>query len=207
MCFKTWQGYEPFNGRDLDRNAYVQVYRNLNRGGYSIRQGGLIVAHADTLFLQLCRMKVNRAGRRRVIKYRVKTVHAYIPMAGEIDIRPLLQYLLENDIRVVCPKTLPKRQLENRVLTSLDELETGIMGTLHPKEPLVYKGSFDLIVVPGLAYDQEKYRLGYGGGYYDGFLGLHPKSLKVGIFYSFQQVDQVPREAHDLRLDELIISQ
>ncbi len=78
MCFKTWQGYEPFNGRDLDRNAYVQVYRNLNRGGYSIRQGGLIVAHADTLFLQLCRMKVNRAGRRRVIKYRVKTVHAYI---------------------------------------------------------------------------------------------------------------------------------
>ena len=140
-----------------------------------------------------------------VQKIHAKTVHAYIPMAGEIDIRPLLHYLLENDIQVVCPKTLPKRQLENRVLTSLDDLETGIMGTLHPKEPLVYKGSFDLIVVPGLAYDQEKYRLGYGGGYYDGFLGLHPKSLKVGIFYKFQQVDQVPREAHDLRLDELII--
>ncbi len=136
-----------------------------------------------------------------------KTVHAYIPFAGEIDIKPLLQNLLENNIQVVCPKTLPKRTLENRILTSLSELETGIMGTLHPKEPLVYNGSFDLIIVPGLAYDQEKYRLGYGGGYYDGFLGLHPKSLKVGIFYSFQQVDQVPREAHDLRLDELIISQ
>jgi hypothetical protein len=95
MFFKTWQGYEPFNGRSLDTSRFVQVYRNLNRGGYSIRQGGLIVAHADTLVLQLCSMKVNRAGRRRVIKYRVKTVHAYIeglvaagaPAKGRVRIR------------------------------------------------------------------------------------------------------------------------
>jgi 5-formyltetrahydrofolate cyclo-ligase len=152
-----------------------------------------------------CDQKICEELASLVHTHKVKTVHAYIPFAGEIDIKPLLHYLLENDIQVVCPKTLPKRKLENRVLTSLNELETGIMGTLHPKEPLVYKGSFDLIVVPGLAYDQEKYRLGYGGGYYDGFLGLHPKSLKAGIFYKFQQVVQVPREAHDLRLDELII--
>jgi 5-formyltetrahydrofolate cyclo-ligase len=159
----------------------------------------------DAVLKAQCDQKICEELTSLIHKHHVKTVHAYIPMAGEIDIRPLLHYLLENDIRVVCPKTLPKRQLENRILTSLEELETGIMGTLHPKEPLVYKGSFDLIVVPGLAYDQEKYRLGYGGGYYDGFLGLHPKSLKVGIFYKFQQVAQVPREAHDLRLDELII--
>jgi|688.fasta_scaffold1146009_1 5-formyltetrahydrofolate cyclo-ligase len=152
-----------------------------------------------------CDQKICEELASLVHQMNAQTVHAYIPFSGEIDIKPFLENMLHQNIQVVCPKTLPKRQLENRVLTSLDSLETGIMGTLHPKEPLLYNGSFDLIIVPGLAYDLEKYRLGYGGGYYDGFLGLHPKSLKVGIFYKFQQVAQVPREAHDLRLDELII--
>jgi 5-formyltetrahydrofolate cyclo-ligase len=59
-------------------------------------------------------------------------IHAYIPMANEINITPLLQQLLNQNKTIVCPKTLPARLLENRILSSLQDLETGIKGTQHP---------------------------------------------------------------------------
>jgi 5-formyltetrahydrofolate cyclo-ligase len=139
-----------------------------------------------------------------IIQRACKTVHAYIPIANEIDITTLLQKLLDLSIVVVCPKTRPARKLENRVLHSLEELEIGIMGTKHPKAPDLYEGNIDLAIVPGLAFDAAKYRLGYGGAYYDTFLAAMPDTFKLGIFYPFQQVDTIPVEAHDVRLDEVL---
>lgn len=130
-----------------------------------------------------------------------QNIHAYIPMKGEINIVPLLQWLLENHYNVATPKTLPKRKLENRKLVSLKNLEFGIMKTQHPVEPIIYHNPFDLIIVPGLAFDEQKYRLGYGGGYYDNFLITQPQAQKVGIFYPFQKVSKVPIEEHDIKLD------
>jgi len=132
-------------------------------------------------------------------------VHAYIPMGSEIDIRPLLAKLVANMITVVMPKTLKNRQLEHLVLDSLDHLESGIYGTSHPKDGIVFNGELDLVIVPGLAFDSENYRLGYGGGYYDTFLTEHPTAFTVGIGYPFQKIDNVPKEAHDACLDKLLV--
>ncbi|MGB0887047.1 MAG: 5-formyltetrahydrofolate cyclo-ligase, partial [Vicingaceae bacterium] len=135
-----------------------------------------------------------------------KTIHAYLPMGKEIDITPLLKKLLANKITIVTPKTLPKRQLENRVLTSFNAIEKGVFGTTHPSNPEVYTGSFDLIIIPGLAFDKNKFRLGYGGGYYDNFIVNHPLAKKIGIFYPEQEVDKVPIELHDYKLDEILVN-
>lgn len=135
------------------------------------------------------------------------TVHAYIPFGTEIDISPLIKKMLDLKITVVCPKTLPKRKLENRILHSLDDIEIGIMGTMHPAQADVFEGKIDLVIVPGLAYDRKNYRLGYGGGYYDNFLITQPGAFKVGIFYPVQQVDVVPVEAHDISLDSILVNE
>ena len=63
---------------------------------------------------------------------RAKIVHSYLPMGAEINVLPLLQKLLDVGIKVICPKTLPKRELEHRVLKSLDKLEEGIMNIQGP---------------------------------------------------------------------------
>ncbi|GGG89046.1 5-formyltetrahydrofolate cyclo-ligase [Polaribacter pacificus] len=131
-------------------------------------------------------------------------IHAYLPMGKEIDIRPLLQNLLAANVKVITPKTLPKRQLLNLVLHSLDEVEQGVFGTSHPANSSEYTGTYDLIIVPGLAFDENNYRLGYGGGYYDTFLEQHPNAFKVGIFYPFQKVAKVPIEPHDVSLDQIL---
>ena len=142
-----------------------------------------------------------------IINSNSKSVHAYIPIANEIDISPLLNKLLDLNITVICPKTLPKRKLENRILLSLNQLETGIMGTKHPLQNDIYNGPIDFIIIPGLAFDKQKFRLGYGGGYYDNFLINHPKAQKVGIFFPFQQVDIVPTEPHDIHLDTILVKE
>lgn len=134
-------------------------------------------------------------------------IHAYLPMGKEINISPLLQALLEKNITVVVPKTLPKRKLENLVLTDLKKVEKGVFGTTHPADAKVYNEDFDLIIVPGLAFDKDNYRLGYGGGYYDNFIVNHEQAKKIGIFYPFQGVEKVPTEAHDMQLDELLIKE
>ena len=61
-----------------------------------------------------------------------------------------------------------------------------------------------MIIVPGLAFDAQNYRLGYGGGYYDNFIVNHAQAKKIGIFYPFQKVEKVPVEAHDFPLDKIL---
>tara|TARA_R110002124_G_scaffold72070_3_gene192955 strand:+ start:1100 stop:1657 length:558 start_codon:yes stop_codon:yes gene_type:complete len=134
-----------------------------------------------------------------------KVVHAYLPMGTEIDIRPFIQNALTKGIKIISPKTLPKRQLENLELHSLLAVEKGVFGTSYPANSTVYSGNYDLVIVPGLAFDNQNFRLGYGGGYYDTFLEQHPTAFKIGIFYPFQEVTSVPKENHDVCLDQILV--
>lgn len=137
-------------------------------------------------------------------RHNYRTVHTYLPMGTEIDITPLITDMLAANMIVVCPKTLPKRQLENLVLKSIDHLEKGPFGTEHPASSEIFLGQYDLIIVPGLAFDHQNFRLGYGGGYYDRFLAGHPDAWTVGICYPFQKRPEIPLEAHDVQLKRVL---
>ena len=79
----------------------------------------------------------------------------------------------------------------------------GDFNILEPQnEP--YKGEFDLIVVPGVAFDRKGNRIGRGKGYYDRFLCRHLNVKRIGICFDFQLVDEVPAEPFDIRMDEVI---
>lgn len=133
-----------------------------------------------------------------------KVLHTYLPMGAEINITPLIRKALENNLTVVVPKTLRKRQLENLVLEDLNHMEPGIFGTYHPVNAEVYTGTYDLIVVAGLAFDGAGNRIGYGGGYYDTFLAGQMQACKAGVCFPFQLMDSLPVEPHDIRLDLII---
>lgn len=139
-----------------------------------------------------------------IIKGNLQFVHSYLPMGAEINIYPLIQLMLEAGITVVTPKTLPKPRMQHLILSSLDELEAGVYGTRHPANAPVFTGKYDLIIVPGLAFDYLNFRLGYGGGYYDNFLVHHPDTYKLGICYPFQRMETIPLESHDVRLEEIL---
>ena len=79
----------------------------------------------------------------------------------------------------------------------------GDFNILEPQnEP--YTGDFDLMVVPGVAFDRQGNRIGRGKGYYDRFLCQHLEVPRIGICFDFQLVDEVPTEPLDIRMDEVI---
>lgn len=79
-------------------------------------------------------------------------------------------------------------------------------GDFHIPEPQShpYTGDFDLIVVPGMAFDREGHRLGRGRGYYDRFLAQHPHVHTIGLCFDFQLLPEIPCEPHDRIIDEVI---
>ena len=79
----------------------------------------------------------------------------------------------------------------------------GDFNIMEPKND-PYTGDFDLIVVPGVAFDNKGNRIGRGRGYYDRFLSHHLDVKRIGICFDFQLVDEVPAEPFDIRMDEVI---
>ena len=66
----------------------------------------------------------------------------------------------------------------------------------------------DIVIVPALAFDSSKNRIGFGGGYYDTFLNKvrekNKNTLFIGVCYDFQMIEEVPIEGHDITLDLVI---
>jgi 5-formyltetrahydrofolate cyclo-ligase len=135
------------------------------------------------------------------------TVSGFWPIKEEIDIRPLMVELLNQGCQLALPvvqgKGLP---LLFRAWRLGDPLEAGVFGTLQPsaKREVVEP---DALIVPLLACDEEGWRLGYGGGFYDRTLaGLRAKKAvtAVGVGFNDQLVPEVPHGPSDQRLDWLL---
>src|SRR5690606_22124850 len=75
-----------------------------------------------------------------------KVIHSYLPIKGEIDITPLLKWAIEKNIKIVCPKVLPERQLENLELLYFDDFDYGPFNTIHPAGNKKYNGLIDFII-------------------------------------------------------------
>jgi 5-formyltetrahydrofolate cyclo-ligase len=134
-------------------------------------------------------------------------VSGFWPMVEELDIRPLMVELVEQGCRLALPVVVAKQQpLVFRAWQPGDVLEGGVFGTLHPApdrevvEP-------DALIVPLLACDEEGWRLGYGGGFYDRTLDRlrgRKNVTAIGVGFDAQLVPHVPHGPDDQRLDWLL---
>ena len=69
---------------------------------------------------------------------------------------------------------------------------------------LLPEETFEVIIVPLVAFDERCNRLGLGGGWYDRFLAMQPQAQTIGLAYDLQQVPSIPTEPHDIALDHVI---
>ena len=133
------------------------------------------------------------------------TLLTYWPLPDEVDIRPLIDQLVAEGKTVVLPKVTGDETMELRRYTSRDDLQEGAFHILEPVgEPFTDYDQIDVALVPGMAFDAAGHRLGRGKGYYDRFLAAHPHLYKIGVCFPFQRVAEVPSEAHDIIMDEVI---
>ena len=134
----------------------------------------------------------------------VQTIVAYYPLSDEVDIRPLLDEWIAEGKTVFLPKVTGDDTMELRRYTGRDDMHEGAFHILEPEgEQFANDVSIDVILVPGVAFDAEGHRLGRGRGYYDRFLSSFPSEF-IGVCFDFQKVDEVPIDAFDIPVDEVI---
>jgi 5-formyltetrahydrofolate cyclo-ligase len=137
-------------------------------------------------------------------------IGAYIAMKDEADPHVILKKLVARNCVIAFPRVAAKDEpLVFHRWKPGDVMQPGAYGIPEPSKdwPLAYP---QILLVPLLAFDARGHRLGYGGGYYDrtlDFLRANSTVRAIGVAYAGQEVDELPREAHDHPLDAVLTEQ
>ena len=130
----------------------------------------------------------------------------YSPIQQEIDTELLFTRARSAGKRVLYPLVCDNN-LQFREVTEAGQRTAGAFGILEPCR-LGEDHSLeavDLIVVPGVAFDLQGHRIGFGKGYYDRCLSQHQKhGIIVGLCHDFQLLEQIPAEGHDIRMEYIV---
>lgn len=131
------------------------------------------------------------------------TVLLYHSLKDEVDTHEFIRKWSRKK-RILLPVVVGD-DLELRIYTGPDDMAIGAYGIEEPiGELFTDYAAIDFIAVPGVAFDRSGNRLGRGKGYYDRLLPRIPSAYKAGICFPFQLVEEVPAEAFDIRMDEVI---
>ncbi|MGI6248597.1 MAG: 5-formyltetrahydrofolate cyclo-ligase [Acutalibacteraceae bacterium] len=136
-----------------------------------------------------------------------ETLLIYASIDIEVDTRKIIDYALEKGKRVALPRCVEgTRNIEYYLIENINQTGPGAFGVLEPDINLTEKLSVfesSLCVVPGLAYDLQGYRLGFGKGYFDRFLSDNNIST-IGICYEECIFPEIPRGRYDKSVDMII---
>jgi 5-formyltetrahydrofolate cyclo-ligase len=137
-------------------------------------------------------------------------VMVYAAFRNEVETMPIIQHCLSEGKKVIVPVAIPKTRelLLSELRDPERELHPGTFGVPEPApefiRPFPAEG-LDLILVPGVAFDEGGFRLGYGAGYYDRFFErLSRKVPSIGLAFETQIIDRVPADPTDRPVDFII---
>ena len=136
-----------------------------------------------------------------------KTISTFIGFGDEVNTWPLIKAAWRSDKKVYIPDTRQGNRKPRFVLFSPgDILRKTKQGPyeLKTKKPSSALSKIDLILVPGLAFDETGTRLGFGGGFYDASLKKFTGAQSLGVFFSCQQAHRLPKENHDQSVDVIL---
>ncbi len=134
---------------------------------------------------------------------------SYIAKDNEVQTQFLIKKALGAGKKVLVPVTQRKsRELLFSEIPSLYAVSTGAFGILEPKpadRKLRHITTADIIIVPGIVWDANGHRLGWGRGYFDGALSkVRKDALSIGLAFDLQLVEKVPREQFDLPVNMIV---
>lgn len=130
-----------------------------------------------------------------------KTIYGYLPYNQEVRTVPMLQKALEDGKRVAVPKCYGD-EMRFIYLDDLSQVEKGYCGIPEPiADGPIADDETALVLMPGLAFDPQGHRIGYGGGFYDKFLAKEPNHPTLALCYGFQMVEHLETEAFDIPVD------
>lgn len=143
-------------------------------------------------------------------------VLVYASLGSEVRTDDIILDCLAGGKKVYCPKVTDRKngQMLFVRISSIDELKEGFAGIREPEiieNSEIFRGIADfndhhvLVLVPGVAFDYSRNRIGYNGGFYDRFLEKNKEVKTIALAYDLQVVDfEIPSEEHDIKPDKMI---
>ncbi len=136
---------------------------------------------------------------------KIKNIGGYYPINSEIGCLNILEKLEKNNFKISLPITKKDNNMDFYQWSFNDSLKVSYRGIPEPaKKKKVYP---DILIVPLVAFDKDKYRLGYGGGFYDRYIYKIlklKKVLTIGFGFSFQELKKIPINKFDQKLDLIL---
>lgn len=130
-----------------------------------------------------------------------KTIYGYLPYNQEVRTVPMLEQALRDGKKVAVPKVYGDEML----FIYLDDMAQVSKGYAGIPEPVADTPVADdptaLVLMPGLAFDPQGHRIGYGGGFYDKFLSREPNHPTLALCYDFQVLPHLETEEFDIPVD------
>ena len=131
-------------------------------------------------------------------------IYGYLPYNQEVRTTPMLQKALDDGKRVAVPKIFGD-EMKFIWLEDLDRVAPGYSKIPEPLEDgPIADDPTALVLMPGMAFDPQGHRIGYGGGFYDRFLEQEPEHPTLALCYDFQMLPHLDTEEHDIPVDTVI---
>lgn len=133
-----------------------------------------------------------------------KTLYGYLPYNQEVRTVPILEQALADGKQVAVPKVYGE-DMKFIYIKDMTGIAPGYAGIPEPiADGPVAEDETALVLMPGLAFDPQGRRIGYGGGFYDKFLSREPAHPTVALCYAFQMVEQLETAPFDIPVDTVI---
>lgn len=130
-----------------------------------------------------------------------KSVYGYLPYNQEVRTVPILEQAIQDGKRVAVPKVYGD-EMKFIWMDDFSAVSTGFAGIPEPTaDGPVADDPTALVLMPGLAFDPQGHRIGYGGGFYDKFLASEPEHPTLALCYAFQMMEYLETEEFDINVD------
>lgn len=136
------------------------------------------------------------------------SIFTFVSYGDEIGTYELINRSIADNKEVAVPYMTGKpHEMVFIKIYSVSELKPNKIGILEPEynyKDIIKSDKYTLIIAPGLAFDREFYRIGYGGGYYDKYISENQYMSIVGVCFEEQITDILPREKYDIPVDIIV---
>lgn len=168
------------------------------------KRGALSIRYREWASQQICTRLWQQLDR-----FSAQTLLFYMPIQSEVDVRKAIHIGWKKEKRILLPRVMKGNQLACYQVKDESQLKRGTYEIMEPnpqQTQLTDPLSIEFAIVPGVAFDRQCYRLGYGGGYYDRFLQQYPHIQTWGVAYEEQIVPTIYPEEHDQPL-QLVLTE
>lgn len=197
------EGFDPSDA-DQQQAEDVARWRKAERARLRAKRGGLSVAERQAVSAALC-AALGGFLRDRFGDLRGRVLSGYWPIKGEPDLRPVLEALHRQGVRVALPLVEVKQApLVFRRWTPETRMVRGDWNIpVPPPEAEVVVP--EIVLAPVMGWTRDAFRLGYGGGYFDRTLAaLSPRPFTIGIGFQSARLETIFPQPHDIRLDVVL---